>query len=35
MQELLDKLDVKLLDHYIVSETENFSFYENGLIEYF
>lgn len=35
MQELLDKIDIKLLDHYIVSETENFSFYENGLIEYF
>ncbi|MGL5577266.1 JAB domain-containing protein [Cetobacterium sp.] len=34
MQDLLDKVDVKLLDHYIVSETENFSFYENGLIEY-
>lgn len=31
MQELLDKVDVKLLDHYIISETENFSFYENGL----
>lgn len=34
MQELLDKVDVKLLDHYIISETENFSFYENGLIDY-
>lgn len=33
--EMLDKVDVKLLDHYIISETENFSFYENGLIEYF
>lgn len=31
IQELLDKVYIKLLDHYIISETENFSFYENGL----
>ncbi|MGL5935815.1 MAG: JAB domain-containing protein, partial [Cetobacterium sp.] len=35
MQELLEKIDVKLLDHFIVSETEYFSFHENGLIEYY
>lgn len=35
MQELLDKIDVKLLDHIIVSDCEDFSFYQNGLIEYY
>ncbi|WP_255493933.1 DNA repair protein RadC [Cetobacterium sp. 8H] len=35
MQEILEKVDIKLLDHIIVSEDSYFSFYENGLIEYF
>lgn len=35
MQEIFDKIDVKLLDHFIISETEYFSFYENGLVEYY
>ena len=35
MQEILDKVDIKLLDHVIVSDSNYFSFYENGLIEYF
>ena len=35
MQELLEKVDIKLLDHIIVSDESYFSFYENGLIEYY
>lgn len=35
MQEILEKIDVKLLDHIIVSDSEDFSFYQNGLIEYY
>ena len=35
MQELLEKVDIKLLDHVIVSDESYFSFYENGLIEYY
>lgn len=35
MQELFDKVDIKLLDHIIVSDKSYFSFYENGLIEYY
>ncbi|MGL5663345.1 MAG: JAB domain-containing protein, partial [Cetobacterium sp.] len=34
-QELLEKVDIKLLDHIIVSDESYFSFYENGLIEYY
>lgn len=32
MQELLSKLDIRLLDHIIISENDNFSFYDNGLL---
>lgn len=32
MQELLEKIDVKLLDHIIVSEDDYYSFQENGMI---
>ncbi|MGL5777190.1 JAB domain-containing protein [Cetobacterium sp.] len=35
MQEILEKVDVKLLDHIIVSDCDEFSFYQNGLIEYY
>ncbi|MGL4628520.1 RadC family protein [Cetobacterium sp.] len=35
MQELLEKVDIKLLDHIIVSDESYFSFYDNGLIEYY
>ncbi|MGL4867935.1 MAG: RadC family protein [Cetobacterium sp.] len=35
MQELFEKVDIKLLDHIIVSDESYFSFYENGLIEYY
>ncbi len=35
LQELLEKVDIKLLDHIIISEDSHFSFYENGLIEYY
>lgn len=35
LQELLDKLDIRLLDHIIISETSHYSFYENDIIEYF
>ncbi|WP_297597059.1 DNA repair protein RadC [uncultured Cetobacterium sp.] len=35
MQSILEKVDIKLLDHIIVSEESHFSFYENGLIEYY
>lgn len=35
MRELLEKVDIRLLDHIIVSEESHFSFYENGLIEYY
>lgn len=32
MQELLSKLDIRLLDHIIISENDNFSFYDNDLL---
>lgn len=32
MQELLEKVDIKLLDHIIISEDDYYSFYENGLL---
>ena len=32
MQELLSKLDIRLLDHIIISDNDNFSFYDNGLL---
>ncbi|MGL4946743.1 MAG: RadC family protein [Cetobacterium sp.] len=35
MQELFEKVDIKLLDHIIVSDESYYSFYENGLIEYY
>lgn len=35
MQELLGKLDIKLLDHIIISQDTNYSFYENGIIDHF
>lgn len=35
MNELLEKVDIRLLDHIIISEDSHFSFYENGLIEYY
>lgn len=35
MQDLLDKVDIRLLDHIIVSEDSHFSFYENELIKYY
>lgn len=35
LQEILEKLDIKLLDHIIVTDEGDYSFYENGLIEYF
>ncbi|MGL6119240.1 MAG: JAB domain-containing protein [Fusobacteriaceae bacterium] len=33
MKDLLDIVDIRLLDHLIVSEIEYYSFHENGLIE--
>lgn len=35
MQDILSKVDIKFLDHIIVSENSYYSFYENGLIEYY
>lgn len=35
LQELMEKVDIKLLDHIIVSEDSYYSFYENGIIEYY
>ncbi|MGL5088208.1 MAG: RadC family protein [Cetobacterium sp.] len=35
MKELFEKVDIKLLDHIIVSDESYYSFYENGLIEYY
>lgn len=34
LKELLDVIDIKLLDHIILGETDYFSFYENRLIEH-
>lgn len=34
MKELLEKVDIRLIDHIIVSEDEYFSFIENQLLEY-
>ncbi|MGL5280084.1 MAG: JAB domain-containing protein [Cetobacterium sp.] len=34
LKELLEVIDIKLLDHIIISDENHFSFYENGLIEY-
>nr|WP_307776264.1 JAB domain-containing protein [uncultured Cetobacterium sp.] len=34
LQEVLEKIDIRLLDHVILSDKEYFSFYEHGLIEY-
>ncbi|MGL5989089.1 JAB domain-containing protein [Cetobacterium sp.] len=33
MKDLFEIVDIKLLDHFIVSENEYYSFYENGFIE--
>lgn len=34
LKELLEILDIKLLDHIIISDEDYFSFYDNGLIEH-
>ncbi|MGL6024913.1 MAG: JAB domain-containing protein [Cetobacterium sp.] len=34
MQKLFEIVDIRLMDHFIVSETEYYSFFENGLIDY-
>lgn len=34
LQDLLNKVDIKVLDHIILSDTDHYSFYENGLIEW-
>lgn len=34
LKDLLEILDIKLLDHIIISDEDYFSFYDNGLIEH-
>lgn len=34
MQDILNKLDIKLLDHIIVNDNDYFSFFENNIIKY-
>ncbi|MGL4865707.1 MAG: JAB domain-containing protein [Cetobacterium sp.] len=31
---MLERIDIRLLDHIIIGEDDYFSFYDNGLIEH-